>query len=541
MNQLDNEEGKETGLEENQTAIWLKKNKLTHLIEKFQKIQIELDELVDLTNESDDFLNSLMESNTITSTDKIRIKRAVKLMNKPKNKENVKVVTVLVSDQEEAAMNQLNQQKLYATSLINELKKYQNEIDINTETCRNEIDAKFKNIFIKLEQQKQNIINELNNISQQKTSAVCAKTQQVKKAETTYDTALNSCNQLLQNCNVDRFERKQKILSLCKTAMNQKLLQNDAVNAQIILEFNDDVVSSFISSICTVYGVAHPLPVVSNVEISSISTANATISWNAALSKNDKHKKTETKLFMKVDCMNDELDQKEKDMVSSDLILFQKTKQKYMFQCNGLNKDSKYKMMLSVFEDKSSAQNAVKNAKQRMDFKSMNISFKTLNVSFKWIAQNPPKRNYQCHYDASNNGKILTKYRGNTTIDIIRMDPLLSKQKGDVYNVNILVEEFNNANQGDVYGFGVITEQRWNTDTMYYLGSATGSYWWKFIGGIFLGSSKKHDMPPIKSTGQTMGLELDFGKNTVRFKLFADSNMTNVIGSSIGTFDEMQN
>eukprot|EP01083_Nonionella_stella_P155623 502928_1 len=519
------------------TAIWLKQNKLDHLITKFKEVRLEIDELIDLTNDSDEFLNSLIAANTITSVDKIRIKRAVKMTNKSQNndKERVHVITVVVSDKEEAAMNDLNKQKQKVVALIDSCKKHQNDINGNTEKCKTEIDAKFKDLFTRFEQEKEKIINELYSISKQKSADIAAKSETLQNTMTKFNLALDSCNKLIADCNMDRFERKEQILSLCKEAGTDPIPNYDHINTQISFKFNDDALETCLSCLCSVYArEEHPLPVITNVKTESIGIDTATVLWKAKLSDNDVNKAVHSKLFMKLNCLNDDLDEKEKGMLDSTFIEFDKNKAQYKYVCNGLKKNSQYKLGLNIFESVS-LQCDPRQSHPRNDFESINIAFKTIfcRPQWKWIAAVSPPKNYQCWYDVSNGGKTLKKARELSSIDIVRMDPWMSKNSanGKIYKLYLRVDELTGVD--GYYGFGVITKKRWTTDDNWSLGYAPGSYFWKFKGGVFQGNdSKIPNMSAISSAGQMIGLEINFTNNNVTFQLFKDTNLKNCIDTA---------
>eukprot|EP01083_Nonionella_stella_P033747 92353_1 len=469
MSQLE-QEGQPTGAMtgNDPTAIWLKQNKLDHLVNTFKDFRIEIDELIDLTNDSDEFLNSLIAANTITSVDKIRIKRAVKMTNKSQNndKERVHVITVVVSDKEEAAMNDLNKQKQKVVALI--------------EKCKTKIDAKFKDLFTRFEQEKEKIINELYSISKQKSADIAAKSETLQNTMTKFNLALDSCNKLIADCNMDRFERKEQILSLCKEAGTDPIPNDNDINTQISFKFNDDAMETCLSCLCSVYDrEEHPLPVITNVKTESIGIDTATVLWKAKLPDNDANKAVHSKLFMKLNCLNDDLDEKEKGMLDSTFIEFDKNKAQYKYVCNGLKQNSQYKLGLRIFESVS-LQCDPKQSQPRNDFKSINIAFKTISwrSQWKWIAEGSPQRqqNYQCYYDVSNGGKTLKKARAFTTRDIVRMDPWMSKNSanGKIYKLYLRVDELNKQSQYSAHSFGVITKKRWNTDGQWWLGQASG-------------------------------------------------------------------
>eukprot|EP01083_Nonionella_stella_P163881 540839_1 len=530
------------------TAIWLKQNKLDHLITKFKEVRLEIDELIDLTNEDDEFLNSLIASNTINATDKIRIKRAVKKMNKSQNsdREKMKVITVVVSDQEESAINKLNEQKQKVTALMDRLKQNQNDVNGNTEKCKMEIDTKFNNLFTAFEQEKQKIIKGLYSISKQKSAEIGALSEALQSTMTKFNTTLDSCNKLITDCHMDRFERKQKILSLCKEAVTQPISDDSGINTQIIFKFNDDAMATCLSSLCSIYDrEGHPLPVITNVTTESIGTDTSTISWKAKLLDKDVNKAVHSKLFMKLHCLNDDLDEKEKGILDSPLIEFDQNKTQYKYVCDKLKENSQYKMGLKIFES-ISLQCDPRQSQPRNDFKLINIGFTTLSYSsqtqWKWIAETKPNRNYQCYYDVLNGGKTLKKARNFGTIDIVRMNPWISKNStsGKIYKLYLRVDELTGVDGS--YGFGVITKKRWTTDDNWSLGYAPGSYFWRFKGGVFQGNdSKIPNMSAISSAGQMIGLEINFRNNNVTFQLFKDTNLKNCIDTASGTFDELQN
>eukprot|EP01084_Bolivina_argentea_P158218 275643_1 len=97
---------------------------------------------------------------------------------------------------------------------------------------------------------------------------------------------IKSVNELVENSNIDRKERKKKIISIYNEIKKKKILNDEVeVETKIDFMFNKEIISSFLSDLCDVSDTQkHHIPIIDEIEIKDITPTTANIEFNASLS-----------------------------------------------------------------------------------------------------------------------------------------------------------------------------------------------------------------------------------------------------------------
>eukprot|EP01084_Bolivina_argentea_P103990 186258_1 len=246
-----------------------------------------------------------------------------------------------------------------------------------------------------------------------------------------------------------------------------------------------------------------------------------------------------TKLYMKLSYYNNEMDEKERENMSSSFLEYKSNKQKYECILGGLKKNTIYDVKLDVFEGKSNDE-----PKQRTDFKSIAISFETLKtktIGWKWNAQAQSSYQNKNYYRITNNNKTIRKVENSKYIYNMRMDPWISKKNypNKIITVTFKVQSVGDSNNDDA--IGVMTKSRWNQSS--HLASDHSTIHWKINGilsGLYKNATKQCDMPKLL-VNQLVSISINCSNNNIKFEVFKNQNANQPIKSANATFEAMEN
>eukprot|EP01083_Nonionella_stella_P287536 978778_1 len=317
---------------------------------------------------------------------------------------NTKIVRVIVGEEEEQAMNELDVYESKITTLIEKVNERNHELTANTKQGEAKIESMFNALIEQIQNQKQKMKHDLQEITQTKRSKITLTLQRLQAEHKKIKEKIQKCNAWMQDATIGRTQRKEHILG-SYNEVNKQRLTDDVVdmNVEIYCEsMQKDAVSSFISNVCCVYGHRHPIPIIQNVECKSIRTTEATVHFDASLSEQDEQKKVHSTLFIKLECSNDDIDEKEKETISSNLFTFNKDKQHYEYKLKALKKDRQYMFNINLFEG---TQDDEKHAVRRRDHKPIVVSFKTDQKYESFVYQSDFDTNGICYYLATNNNQ----------------------------------------------------------------------------------------------------------------------------------------
>eukprot|EP01084_Bolivina_argentea_P110829 197829_1 len=313
---------------------------------------------------------------------------------------------IVISEEEEQSIYKLDEYNKNISSLIKKLNNKNNELTVNIKECDSKIDSSFNYIHQQIDIKKNEIKNKLKNIEKEKRSEITAKSQKLNKEQIKIKNSIKSMDSLVQNGDVDRSERKNKIVSIYNNIKKEELSNNIVhVTTKIDFTFKKESISSFLMNVCDIDAESkHALPIIDQVQIKDITNSTATVHFNASLSKQDRNKKNGTKLYMKIECLDNEMDEKEKEVINSELIPYNLNTNNYKYQLKELQKGKNYTMNINVYESYDS--NNKRNIK-RTDFKSISIKFKTLvsDIDQHFVYQSDFDTNGICYALGSNYGK----------------------------------------------------------------------------------------------------------------------------------------
>eukprot|EP01084_Bolivina_argentea_P200994 343606_1 len=238
-------------------------------------------------------------------------------------------------------MDELNEYNTYISSLINQLSLSKDTFIQNHKKTKSQINAQFNNLINLINNNQEIVLKTLDTILQNNQSVIYAKSQQLQKALKTAQNTMKACDELLDNVEINKYERKKKVLAMTNNILNDKI-QKDVVDisTNIFFEFNEEAISPFLSNLVDVSDEEkHPIPIIDDIQCEDITQSECTVKWNAELSAKDLKKKINSKLFMKVENINNDIDEKEKEQINSELILFNSNKKQYKYNMSGLKRD----------------------------------------------------------------------------------------------------------------------------------------------------------------------------------------------------------
>eukprot|EP01084_Bolivina_argentea_P316197 548032_1 len=104
---------------------------------------------------------------------------------------------------------------------------------------------------------------------------------------------MKSCDELLENTSIDKYERKKKILSMINDILNEKIQEKDVtdIEANIFFQFNAESIASFVAKLAIISDEMHPIPVISGIKCENVMNTACTVKWDAALSEQDLNRK----------------------------------------------------------------------------------------------------------------------------------------------------------------------------------------------------------------------------------------------------------
>eukprot|EP01083_Nonionella_stella_P160198 523424_1 len=395
------EEGQQTG--GSNLERWFKQNNLDALVDAFKGEDLSLEDLVDLHKSEQ--LDLYCQELNIKRTHKMLLIAKIKKMDQSQKQ----VIRIIMTQKEQDSLDQLNERQQTIASLEKRLNDSLVNVRKESTFCLHEMERKFKDLMIKIQNKQKELTQTLKAMEQQEIDKINANLKRCKDEGSKVDNAIQTCDQLLShNTNL----RKEKIVSIVSKITNVPL--NEVPNpTKFSFLFDDKAAYSFISAVCHVE-CGHPLPVITELKTESITTNAATVQWQAVLLKKDMDIMTSSKLFMRFEYVNDEMDEKEKESkIESTLILFDKNKKQYSYQFDNLEMNCAYDFKMNAFEQSKSSN----DKRKRSDFKSVPVHFRTLHVVGKdgtlTVASNETKTlkaNYSYEFTSVviNSGGILT-------------------------------------------------------------------------------------------------------------------------------------
>eukprot|EP01084_Bolivina_argentea_P256732 432347_1 len=402
-----------------QLTEWLRNNDLPDLVSIFENEQITLQTLIDLdkNNVLDQYLSAL--DTKIALTRKLILVTKLRKVNNipehsPQNNNNLRNCSI-VSEIEEDSIGKLHDRNENISKLLKQLNNSYWMIKKQSTICQKEIESQFKSIIHKIENKQSEMINKIKIIEKQKLNEINDHIKHLQNEEIKCNITIKTFDQLFIE-NINPSKRKQKIKTVTNDILQNELLQIDKFPEQFTVTFNDNSVDTLLSSICFIES-GHPLPIVSNIHTEAITTDTATIKWNAQLASIHKNIQSSAKLFVCLQCIldNDKDEKKEQtEHKNMKLIPFNKQQIIYHYTFEGLQKNSKYKININIYEQSNKSSN---NKIKRKDFESISIAFNTLNVNGKdgiLIVNSNETKTLQSDYEYEfgfvliENGGILT-------------------------------------------------------------------------------------------------------------------------------------
>lgn len=248
---IDNEEGKvETVYDtptgptpsngENELATWLMTNNLHHVISPLQSQNISLDELLELASDPEFNLRQYLIDLEIDSPSITRISYKInKLLNDRHRDDPHKpaVVRVIMSQQEDEALNELAEYHQEITSLLTSISAASDQVIANEITTKSMINDAFERLSIRIQQQHQMMLDKLQNESRRKLKMFTEATVDLHHKQEIAKNFLETWDRMLSNGDWDKNERKQEIVSMVRGVTAKRIKRKCTANIPTDFEF----------------------------------------------------------------------------------------------------------------------------------------------------------------------------------------------------------------------------------------------------------------------------------------------------------------
>eukprot|EP01083_Nonionella_stella_P080141 220057_1 len=386
---VDTEEGvssTQTVNSDSEIAKWLKAQNLQKLIPLFAQEDMTLDELIEFADDEVNFKQYLKELN-VPKASVFRILSKIKKTKQSKSPSasndavsNPNAV-VVITQKEQDAMDSLSKRNENINALMQRLAEQDEKVSQNEQSVQSTINEEYTHLIDLIQKSQDTALKTLRGIAKQKKSEISTRLQQLEAHQNNTKNAMKSCNGFVYNVNMERTQRQTQILSTVDGVMKQDIPQNIGdVPTDITLVFQKESIASFVSNLVSVYGEEpHPIPVFDEIKCESITQESCTVRWIAALSAQDLNKKCKSKLFMKIKNVNEDMDEKEREPLDSEMIVFDANNKQYQYKMSDLKRNRLYKMKIALFEGKDNDNDDVE---ERTGNQSLSFCFKTLTLDF---------------------------------------------------------------------------------------------------------------------------------------------------------------
>ena len=216
---------------ESELIVWLRDNNLTRAIPIFLNEDITLNELVSM-GEDTSFLRQYLIDLEIPKSLSTRITFKISQIlkgrdNEERKQENIiqqqppKAIRVIVSVEEDAAINELKEHKNKLSTAIQDIITENNKVIEIENKIKSDVNAQFNKLMTMMVSKQEEILNELKSKSSKYKSELNSASQQLLQREEIVSNVIKSCENMIEENNMHRNERKQQILSTKNEILQQ--------------------------------------------------------------------------------------------------------------------------------------------------------------------------------------------------------------------------------------------------------------------------------------------------------------------------------
>eukprot|EP01083_Nonionella_stella_P194203 716350_1 len=360
---------------------WVADNKFNDIKELF--IRYNMTTLASLSTQSTEFSAFIADQTLLRTKSEFipKIFNAIQTLQTihHSNPNPTQLVRIVISEEEDNAINQLRGYNANISSSIRELLSLQDKLDDNKKTIESQIETAFTDLVHSINAQKQMLLQELENIALIKTSQIHVRSQSLLERQDITNNVMEMCDKLIQNSDVNVIERRAQIVSMVNDVVHQTVSQNiAAISTDITFTFNLSDIESILAGNISLYGEdQHPIPIINDIECKSIQNTEAKIHFTATMLDQDEHKSVESKLLMKLEICDEE-DEKQQEMkpVVCPVLQFDSNKTEYEFHVRRLTENKHYTMEIALYQSHNNQTRKVLN------YTPKSIQFQT--TSYDW-------------------------------------------------------------------------------------------------------------------------------------------------------------
>ena len=211
---------------------WLSENNLQQVIPQFYAENMTMEELLALGADSG-ALKEYLSALDIPKPASIRITSKIKKQLIDSKEDSgccpksgsCKVTRIIISEEEEKAMSNLSEYNVHLCSLMEKLATNSDKVTENEKKMKSEIESGFGDALKTITNHKDNLSEKIREISKMKQAAIIEKAESLAAAQEMAEKAMIDCDELLIHGNVDKFEKKKRILMMIQNATNPGISQ----------------------------------------------------------------------------------------------------------------------------------------------------------------------------------------------------------------------------------------------------------------------------------------------------------------------------
>eukprot|EP01083_Nonionella_stella_P079305 217493_1 len=291
---------------------------------------------------------------------------------------------VVITADEETLLQKLETRRTQIKSLMDRADS-SNTKKVNAQD-QEIIEQKFTELIQEIEQKKQLILKEIVDKQKEKQLLIQQHVITLKEHLQNIDQITNDYNQwLIQNA-MNRAQRKDKLSTLVTNECDKLLPQI----ADVMVVYNNRLVTPFLAEICKIVNVGLFYPVISGFAVKQIGTKSVTMGWNACLTKEqliyvEDDNLNMSHVMMCLECHEVEMKEDDDDMMDDEeeqdhgmhYVDYEVDEEQYEFTFNHLKTKRTYSVTLKCI---SMHQNTLISKQQQADmnqFKVMQTTFQT--------------------------------------------------------------------------------------------------------------------------------------------------------------------
>eukprot|EP01084_Bolivina_argentea_P238680 400984_1 len=262
---LDEKEMQKNATNKAELEQWLIENNLQNAVSIFKEQNMTMEELLEYGEDENaltDYLKSLKLPQPLIH--RICFKINKKLTTKNNNNQNnnnnnsnnkQKIIRIFVTDEEDKAMRELNICSIKIASLVNESQQECNNIMTTKQKLKSQINAKFNNLINVISNKQENVLKTLDELTKNIYRTTNSNLQHLVEQQKNVEKAIKQCNELLENIDIDKRERKQMVISTMNNIVkkvNKEIAMDNSPN-DIVFTFNNHSITKFVSNLAMVY------------------------------------------------------------------------------------------------------------------------------------------------------------------------------------------------------------------------------------------------------------------------------------------------